>query len=384
MGKRLSLRARLLLAVAALAAVGLLVADVATYSSLRSFLLDRTDSTLDEDGPHPAPPRPRRRDPVCASRDVRTGAFARRRRRSIATLPGATVPGESVPSPAMPDTVTPPAGQTTDGEAVSYFTVPGEEGGGEYRVRASIAEDDRAMLVLATSLSDVSTLDRLLLIELVVTAVVLACDHRARPLARPAGPAPARGDRRHGIRDRGRRPLPQGGARGRTNGGGPPRPRAQRHARPDRGVLPRAGGVGAQASPLRRRRLARAADTARGGQGVRGALRPGRGRAAGRPRALDEGNQPRVRAHERPRRGSPPARAPRRGPAARVRARSARRGRRRGGRDRADRRPGTADRAPRRNARSSSATACASARSSTTCSRTSAPTHRPGRLPRSP
>ena len=45
---RLSLRARLLLAVAALAAVGLLVADVATYSSLRSFLLDRTDSTLDE------------------------------------------------------------------------------------------------------------------------------------------------------------------------------------------------------------------------------------------------------------------------------------------------------------------------------------------------
>ena len=47
-GKRLSLRARLLLAVVALAAVGLLVADVATYSSLRSFLLDRTDSTLDE------------------------------------------------------------------------------------------------------------------------------------------------------------------------------------------------------------------------------------------------------------------------------------------------------------------------------------------------
>jgi two-component system OmpR family sensor kinase len=74
----------------------------------------------------------------------------------------------------MPDTVTPPAGKTTDGEAVTYFTVPGEDGGGEYRVRASIAEDDRAMLVLATSLSDVSsTLDRLLLIELVVTAVVL-------------------------------------------------------------------------------------------------------------------------------------------------------------------------------------------------------------------
>ena len=44
---RLSLRARLVLGVLALAAVGLVAADVATYASLRSFLLDRTDSTLD-------------------------------------------------------------------------------------------------------------------------------------------------------------------------------------------------------------------------------------------------------------------------------------------------------------------------------------------------
>ena len=41
---RLSLRARLVLGVIALAAVGLVAADVATYASLRSFLLDRTDS----------------------------------------------------------------------------------------------------------------------------------------------------------------------------------------------------------------------------------------------------------------------------------------------------------------------------------------------------
>ena len=38
---RLSLRARLLLAVIALATVGLVAANVATYSSLRSFLLDK-------------------------------------------------------------------------------------------------------------------------------------------------------------------------------------------------------------------------------------------------------------------------------------------------------------------------------------------------------
>ncbi len=173
MGRRLSLRARLLLAVVALAAVGLLVADVATYSSLRSFLLDRTDSTLDETA-HTL----RRPGPGGGIRFAPPGTFVQVRSLDgstvIATLPGATVPGESAPSPAMPDTVTPPTGSTTDGEAVRYFTVAGEEGGAEYRVRASIAEDDRAMLVLATSLSDVSsTLDRLLLIELVVTAVVL-------------------------------------------------------------------------------------------------------------------------------------------------------------------------------------------------------------------
>ena len=45
---RLSLRARLLLGVVALAAVGLAAADIATYSSLRSFLIHRTDSSLND------------------------------------------------------------------------------------------------------------------------------------------------------------------------------------------------------------------------------------------------------------------------------------------------------------------------------------------------
>src|SRR3974390_3676507 len=43
---RLSLRARLLLGVVALTAVGLVAADLATYTALRSFLFDRVDSTL--------------------------------------------------------------------------------------------------------------------------------------------------------------------------------------------------------------------------------------------------------------------------------------------------------------------------------------------------
>src|SRR5438445_294541 len=67
-----SLRARLVLGVIVLAALGLAIADVATYASLRSFLFHRTDSTLqaahpivegnvfgsgqrDETGPGPGP-----------------------------------------------------------------------------------------------------------------------------------------------------------------------------------------------------------------------------------------------------------------------------------------------------------------------------------------
>ena len=44
---RVSLRARLILGVVVLAAAGLAVADVATYTSLRSFLISRTDVSLD-------------------------------------------------------------------------------------------------------------------------------------------------------------------------------------------------------------------------------------------------------------------------------------------------------------------------------------------------
>src|SRR5436305_12350221 len=43
----MSLRGRLLLAVGAVAVLALVVADVATYSALRSFLYQRVDQTLD-------------------------------------------------------------------------------------------------------------------------------------------------------------------------------------------------------------------------------------------------------------------------------------------------------------------------------------------------
>lgn len=171
MARSLSLRARLLLAVVALAAVGLLVANVATYSSLSSFLLDRTDNTLDETArtlQRPGPGGGIRFAPPGTFVQVRTpdGGGV------LATFSGAAVPGGSIPLPDLPGEVPPPT--SSGGEAVRYFTVPAERGGSRYRVRASIGEDGQAMLLVATSLRDVdSTLHRLLLIELVVAAVVL-------------------------------------------------------------------------------------------------------------------------------------------------------------------------------------------------------------------
>ncbi len=48
MARRLSLRARLVLGVIVLTAVGLAAANIATYTSLRSFLMERTDDSLVE------------------------------------------------------------------------------------------------------------------------------------------------------------------------------------------------------------------------------------------------------------------------------------------------------------------------------------------------
>src|SRR5215207_2576412 len=48
MFRQLSLRVRIVLGVILLSAVGLAAANVVTYTSLRSFLLDRTDDSLRE------------------------------------------------------------------------------------------------------------------------------------------------------------------------------------------------------------------------------------------------------------------------------------------------------------------------------------------------
>ena len=60
-------------------------------------------------------------------------------------------------------------------DRVTYFTVGAQTGSSRYRVRASVDPGDSLVLVVALSLRDVdSTLHRLLVIEVLVTAAVLA------------------------------------------------------------------------------------------------------------------------------------------------------------------------------------------------------------------
>jgi two-component system OmpR family sensor kinase len=169
---RLSLRARLVLAVLGLATVGLVAANVATYSALSSFLLDRTDSSLDETA-HAISRPGRDEDTRIAPPGTVVQARSLDGKTVIATVSRPTLPGRPAPSPSLPATIDPPK-DTAGPEAVSYFTVGSSTDGGRYRVRASIQDGASGMLVVATSLADVdSTLHRLLFIELLVTVLAI-------------------------------------------------------------------------------------------------------------------------------------------------------------------------------------------------------------------
>jgi HAMP domain-containing protein len=177
----LSLRARLVLGVLVLATVGLVAADVATYASLRSFLIDRTDSTLDSDhravegvlsGAGQSGDDIGRRLPIAPGLYVELRSLEGRQLGFWGPRPA---PGQSaLPAPSLPKTIVLRA-QPESPDRASYFTARAVSGGTRYRVRASLDPGSNVVLIVATSLKDVdSTLRRLLLIELLVTAAVLA------------------------------------------------------------------------------------------------------------------------------------------------------------------------------------------------------------------
>jgi two-component system, OmpR family, sensor kinase len=177
---RLSLRTRLLLGVVLLAALGLAAADIATYSSLRSYLLGRVDATLDQvhigiehevfqDEP-----------PSALNASVPGECVQVRRLNGQVLWPeecAPAFPGEDVPSaPRLPaDVSLPSSPNTPGGDRVRYFTVGAIHGEGRYRVRASEeAEHPGYILMIAHQLgAEDSTLHHLFLIEVLVTAIVL-------------------------------------------------------------------------------------------------------------------------------------------------------------------------------------------------------------------
>lgn len=179
--RRLSLRARLVLGVIVLAAAGLGAADVATYASLRSFLMERTDASLVDlaqavEGPlgHGRCPGGRAPTQFFAGD---SGDYLEVRARDQSLLcSGRQVRRRSEPPLSPPEL--PPTVEVADGDGspdgARYFTATSRDGGERYRVRASRARELDATLIVATPLDDVdATLDRLLLIMLLVTACVL-------------------------------------------------------------------------------------------------------------------------------------------------------------------------------------------------------------------
>jgi two-component system, OmpR family, sensor kinase len=169
--KRLSLRARLVLGVLVLGAAGLFAADAFTYTSLRSFLLDRVDNTLQAE--HVGAERAGQDD---FGRGGTGSDYVEIRSPTGKVLFTSGVPhfpGTEAPSPPkLPKTIERLHQEGPD--LVRYLTVPAQSGGERYRVRASIDGDSSNMLIIATSLSGVDgTLHRLFLIELFVSLAVL-------------------------------------------------------------------------------------------------------------------------------------------------------------------------------------------------------------------
>jgi two-component system, OmpR family, sensor kinase len=175
---RLSLRTRLLVGVMALAAVGLVAADVATYSALRPFLLGQVDSAMTQRHPGIVGPGFPNSGPPPAPLPGDCFEVRNLSGRVIESQCSSASHGNAeTPNPRLPVHVRLPAQPNTpEGDRVRFFTVPSISGSGNYRVRASEdALHPGYILLIASSLRTMdSTLHRLSLIEILVTAVVLA------------------------------------------------------------------------------------------------------------------------------------------------------------------------------------------------------------------
>jgi len=167
----MSLRARLLLVLAALATVGLVVANVVTYTELRSFLVDRVDRSLAASTVALDRARvrggPAVRGSIAQLASTAPGTYVELRGENGTVLDSASLapPGQAGATPELPADV--------EGRRGEPFTVDATDGSTEFRVL--VQARPLGTLIVAAPLDDVAaTLDRLLLIEIVVSAAVVA------------------------------------------------------------------------------------------------------------------------------------------------------------------------------------------------------------------
>jgi two-component system, OmpR family, sensor kinase len=180
----MSLRARLLAGVLVTTTVGLLAAGGGTYLALRSFLLDRVNQQLmatrasvgrglrqSHEGTIDSTTLAQVAPPV-AFVEVRDG-----KGRVVAVHPATSLSGSS-PVPRLPTVLHPPpapASGLPSRERTVRFDAPAVSGTGRYRVTVSSLPASGGVLIVAASLDDVNaTLHRLLIIELLIAAGLLA------------------------------------------------------------------------------------------------------------------------------------------------------------------------------------------------------------------
>jgi two-component system, OmpR family, sensor kinase len=196
----LSLRMRLLLAVGIVALVALVLADVTVYTSLRAYLYRQVDATLQVSGqsvtaavatpafgtppgmgssPMPAQ-TPSGADFCAMGREIAPGMYV-----EIVSAKDRVVSGDACPAYTPGNTSYTPQlhavlggllrPHTQSASSVTYFTVAATRADGPaFRVQAERLQGGN-LLIVADPLSGISsTLDRLLLLELVVTGAALA------------------------------------------------------------------------------------------------------------------------------------------------------------------------------------------------------------------
>src|SRR6266540_1333256 len=172
-----SLRARLLITSVVLVAAGLLVANVATYRLLSNFLLNRLDDqlvaaqgpildSLQFEGDIPGHPTPTSLVPLGTYAEVRNGSGAP----LVWKFFGYEIKADQ--RPVCPRNL--PGSTSSPTQAPRFFTTTANGGDPTYRAVAAALSPGPGTLIVAIPLTEVSaTLDRLLVVELVVSGIAL-------------------------------------------------------------------------------------------------------------------------------------------------------------------------------------------------------------------